>query len=160
MRWMIRDVAIFLNGFVFASKYISFRRVAPRPKELDAKRKRSFALSVPPAIDRHENVANHAMKQLAQRAPSLLTRNQSRENNLPQRQTPLPDGRPFIMRLSDGSYAGLLFATVTDASELGALSVLLRRLCRRVFTCRRHNPLESQIGHHVPIVLIRVRRIE
>ena len=39
-------------------------------------------------------------------------------------------------------------------------SLLLRWLCGLVFTCRRHDPLQSQIGHHVPIVLIRVRRID
>jgi len=39
-------------------------------------------------------------------------------------------------------------------------SLLLRWLCGLAFTCRRHDPLQSQIGHHVPIVLIRVRRID
>jgi hypothetical protein len=38
MRWIIRDVGIFLYGCVFASKYIFFRQVAYRPKERDAKR--------------------------------------------------------------------------------------------------------------------------
>src|SRR3974390_3021608 len=35
-----------------------------------------------------------------------------------------------------------------------AACVLLRRLSGWVFTRRGHNPLDSQIGHHVPIVLI------
>src|SRR5882672_6983395 len=39
-------------------------------------------------------------------------------------------------------------------------SLLLRWLGGLVFTCRRHYPLQSQIGHHVPIVLIRVRCID
>jgi hypothetical protein len=39
------------------------------------------------------------------------------------------------------------------------MSSLLRPLSRRIFASRRHNSFESQIGHHVPIVLIRVRRI-
>ena len=42
----------------------------------------------------------------------------------------------------------------------GAACVLLRRLSGWVFTSRGHNPLDSQIGHHVPIVLISMRRIE
>jgi hypothetical protein len=46
MRWIVRDVGIFLYGCVFASKYIFFRRVARQPKRLDAKR--SLALSVLP----------------------------------------------------------------------------------------------------------------
>jgi hypothetical protein len=46
MRWMVRDVGIFLYGCVFASKYIFFRRVACQPERLDAKR--PLALSVPP----------------------------------------------------------------------------------------------------------------
>jgi hypothetical protein len=46
MRWIIRDVGIFLYGCVFASKYIFSRQVARRPQELDAKK--SLALSVPP----------------------------------------------------------------------------------------------------------------
>ena len=37
---------------------------------------------------------------------------------------------------------------------------LLRRLPGWVFTSRRHNPFDSQVGHHISIVLIRVRRIE
>ena len=36
----------------------------------------------------------------------------------------------------------------------------LRWRCGLAFACRRHDPLQSQIGHHVPIVLIRVRRID
>ena len=46
MRWIIRDVGIFLYGCVFASKYIFSWQVAGRPQELDAKK--SLALSVPP----------------------------------------------------------------------------------------------------------------
>src|SRR5437868_14086905 len=42
----------------------------------------------------------------------------------------------------------------------GFCEVLLWRLCGWVFTRRRHNPLDSQVGHHVPVVLIGVRRIE
>jgi hypothetical protein len=44
--------------------------------------------------------------------------------------------------------------------ELSGSSLLLRWLCGLGFTCRRHDPLQSQIGHHVPIVLIRVCRID
>jgi hypothetical protein len=51
--------------------------------------------------------------------------------------------------------------TQHDPSPAGKKAdVLLRRLRGRVFTGRRHNSLEPQIGDHVPIVLIRVRRID
>jgi hypothetical protein len=48
----------------------------------------------------------------------------------------------------------------SDDSPTGKNDVLLRLLRRRVFTGRRHNSLEPQIRDHVPIVLIRVRRID
>jgi hypothetical protein len=46
MRWIVRDLGIFLYGCVFASKYLFYRRVACQPERFDAKR--SLALSVPP----------------------------------------------------------------------------------------------------------------
>ena len=48
-----------------------------------------------------------------------------------------------------------------STAQLGKKAdVLLRRLRGRLFTGRRHNSLEPQIGDHVSIVLIRVRRID
>ena len=54
----------------------------------------------------------------------------------------------------------ILVFSVTAIMPAGAGCLLLRRLRGAVFACGRHNPLQSQIGHHVSIVLIRVRRVE
>ena len=60
---------------------------------------------------------------------------------------------------SKAPVAGHSTTRVGRQPHWGKADVLLRLLRRRVFTGRRHNSLEPQIGDHVSIVLIRVRRI-
>src|ERR1022692_4145450 len=64
------------------------------------------------------------------------------------------------LRLSHGNPEGTELPVVCRLSRVKCVSALLRRLSRWVFTSRRHNPLDSQVSHHVPVVLISVRRIE
>ena len=74
------------------------------------------------------------------------------------------NGSPEAMRSGRGligDSAGVIPQLASNDSPTGKKAdVLLRLLRRRVFTGRRHNSLEPQIRDHVPIVLIRVRRID
>ena len=70
--------------------------------------------------------------------------------------------RSFLVLLSflttiGGLALSLLGQTSPDSP---CWSALLRRLSGWVFTSRGHNPLGSQIGHHIPVVLISMRCVE
>src|SRR5580765_1423344 len=62
---------------------------------------------------------------------------------------------PSMQHGEEADFCAEVFRIASDVEWL-----LLRWRCGLVFTCRRHDPLQSQVGHHVPIVLIRVRRID
>ena len=64
-----------------------------------------------------------------------------------------------ILKLyAGGERPGLLKKNTTNFRD--SARPLLRWRCGLIFTGRRDDALQSQIGDHVPIVLIRVRRID